>query len=74
MKYPGLSKALDRFQSNKKQLPLPGSIRIVPHPFLENADLRVEFLVSDAERFRELAAALQKAAQSPKLEELFRVV
>jgi len=74
MKYPGLSKALDRFQDTKKRLALPGSVRIIPHPFFENADLRVEFQASNAEHFRELTLALQTAAQSPDLEELFRVV
>ena len=74
MKYPRLSRALDRFQAGKKRLALPGSVRIVPHPFFETADLRVEFQASDAKRFRELAAALHEAAQSPELEELFRVV
>ena len=74
MKYPRLSRALDRVQAGKKRLALPGSVRIVPHPFFETADLRVEFQASDAKRFRELAAALHEAAQSPELEELFRVV
>lgn len=74
MKYPELSKALDRFQSGKKALALPGSIRIIPHPFFENEDLRVEFQAANAEHFRELTDALQKAAQSSKLDELFRVV
>ena len=74
MKYPELSKALDRFRASKEQLALPGSVRIIPHPFFENADLRVEFQASSAERFRDLVAALQRAAQSPELEDLFRVV
>jgi hypothetical protein len=74
MKYPELSKALDRFQAGKKALALPGSIRIIPHPFFENEDLHVEFQAANAERFRELTNALQKAAQSSKLDKLFRVV
>jgi len=74
MKYPTLSKALDRFQASRKQLALPGSVRIIPHPFFETGDLRVEFQADNAERFRELANALHNAAQSPKLEELFHIV
>ncbi len=74
MKYPQLSNALNRFETDRKQLALPGSVRIVPHPFFETADLRVEFQVSNAGHFRELAAALHNAAQSPKLEELFRII
>jgi hypothetical protein len=74
MKYPRLSKALDRFQASRKQLALPGSIRIIPHPFFETGELRVEFQAANAQRFRELADALHNAAQSPKLEELFHVV
>jgi hypothetical protein len=73
-KYPELSKALDRFQAGKKALALPGSIQILPHPYFENEDLRIEFRASSPKRFRELADALQKAAQSTKLDELFRVV
>jgi hypothetical protein len=74
MKYPRLCKALDRFQASRKQLELPGSVRIIPHPFFETGDLRVEFQAASAESFRELADALHSAAQSPKLEELFHVV
>ncbi len=74
MKYPELSKALERFQAGKKALALPGSIRIIPPPFFENEELRVEFRAPNAERFRELADALQKAAQSTKLYELFKIV
>ena len=49
------------------------SIRILPHPFFETADLRVEFEASSVERFRELAAALDNAAQSQALEGLFQL-
>jgi hypothetical protein len=74
MKNPGLTAALDRFQDRKKKLALPGSIRIIPQPFFETGDVRVEFQASGMESFRELAAALHEAAQSPELEGLFRVV
>jgi hypothetical protein len=71
---PRLSEAVERFKFSKKQLDLPGSIRIQSHPFFETADLHVEFEASNAKRFRELAAALEKASQSPELDKLFRVV
>jgi hypothetical protein len=73
LRNPRLSQALERFLAQKKLLGLPGSIRITPHPFFESADLRVEFDAPDAERFRELAAALGKAAQMPELEALFQL-
>jgi hypothetical protein len=70
---PKLSQAWERFHAKKKLLGLPGSIRLVPHPFFETADLHAEFDASDSKRFRELADALQKASQSPELEELFQL-
>jgi hypothetical protein len=73
LRNPRLSRALDRFLAQKKLLGLPGAIRIVPHPFFETADLRVEFDAPDVERFRELAAALYQAAQLPELEQLFHM-
>jgi hypothetical protein len=72
LRYPRLTQAMDRFLAGKRRLELPGAIRISPHPFFETADLRVEFEAPDAGRFRELALALQKAAQMPELEELFQ--
>jgi hypothetical protein len=73
LKNPRLSQAVDRFNAQKKLLGLPGSIRLTPHPFFETADLHVEFDASNKERFQELAAALQKASQSPELEGLFLI-
>jgi hypothetical protein len=69
---PRLSQALERFHAQKALLGLPGSIRLTPHPFFETADLHVEFDASDSKRFRDLAAALQKASQSSELEGLFQ--
>jgi hypothetical protein len=71
---PRLSKALEQFHAQQKRLELPGSVRITPHPFFETPDLRVEFHASTPEHFRQLAGALQRAAQSPELEELFNIV
>jgi ParB-like chromosome segregation protein Spo0J len=71
---PQLWKALGQFNDRRRRLALPDSIRISPHPFFETPDLRVEFLASNPEHFRALANALQNAAQSPALEELYDVV
>lgn len=70
---PRLSSARERFQEKRDRLDLPGSIRIIPHPFFETNDIRVEFDAPDAGRFRELAAALQQAAQRQELEGLFQL-
>jgi hypothetical protein len=70
---PRLSLAKERFLEQKRRLALPGSIRITPHPFFETADIRVEFDVSNAERFREFATALNRAAHLPDLEGLFGI-
>jgi uncharacterized ParB-like nuclease family protein len=74
LKYPTLSRALERFHEGRKLLGLPGSIHITPHPFFERTDLKVEFEAPGAERFRHLADILQKAAHSPELEALYRIV
>jgi ParB family chromosome partitioning protein len=73
LRSPRLSQAWERFHAKKKRFGLPGSIRLTPHPFFETADLHVEFDASDAKRFRELSAALQKASQSAELERLFEL-
>jgi ParB family transcriptional regulator, chromosome partitioning protein len=70
---PRLSRAWERFDVKKKRLCLPGSVRLTPHPFFETSDLHVEFDASTSKRFRELADALQKASQSPELDELFQI-
>lgn len=70
---PRFSQAVDRFLAQKKLLRLPGSIQINAHPFFEEPGLRVEFDASSIDRFRQLAAALQDAAQSPELEGLFQL-
>jgi hypothetical protein len=73
MRNPRLSLAKERFLAQKNLLGLPGCIRISPHPFFETNDIRVEFDVSSAARFRELAGMLQEASQSADLEGLFEV-
>jgi hypothetical protein len=72
-RYPRVSQAFQSFMERKKSIDLPGSIRIIPGPFFETPDLRVEFDASTAERFRELAAELNKAAQNPELDRLFDI-
>jgi ParB-like chromosome segregation protein Spo0J len=72
LRNPRLTQALERFAAGKKKLGLPGTIRISPHPFFETSNLHVEFDANNAESFRELTSALQKAAQLQDLEELFQ--
>jgi hypothetical protein len=73
MRNPRLSLAKERFLAQKNLLGLPGCIRISPHPFFETNDIRVEFDISSATRFRELADKLQEASRSSDLEGLFEV-
>jgi hypothetical protein len=70
---PRLSRAEELFRDRKKLLSLPGSIKIEADPFFENPGIYVEFEALNAQRFRELAAALQKAAQTEAIEELFKI-
>jgi hypothetical protein len=70
---PRLSGAEEQFRDKKKLLGLPGSIKVSADPFFENPGIRVEFEALNAQRFRELAAALQKAAQTEAIEELFKI-
>lgn len=71
LRYPKLSAALEQFAERRKQLGLPGSVRISAHPYFEEAGLHVEFDAPDAGRFRSLAGALAEAARSPELNALF---
>ena len=73
LRYPRLTKALERFDAQRLRLKLPGEIRLSPHPYFETADIRMEFSVAALGRFREFADELQKAAHSPEAEELFRI-
>jgi hypothetical protein len=73
MRNPRLSATLDQFMAQKESLQLPGSIRITAHPFFEEPGLHVEFDAPDAERFRDLVDALQKAGRRPELEKLFTI-
>jgi hypothetical protein len=70
---PRLSRAKESFLAQKNLLGLPGCIRISSHPFFETNEIRVEFDVSTAARFRELADLLQEASRSSNLEGLFQV-
>ena len=72
LRNPRLRRAEVEFAEQKKRLGLPGAIRVTPPPYFETVDLRVEFEAASPEKFRELAAALQKAADSPHLDNLFR--
>jgi ParB-like chromosome segregation protein Spo0J len=68
---PRLSGTADLFLRRKLELNLPGTVRLLPDPFFETTRLRVEFDVSSAETFRDIAAALQEAARLPALDGLF---
>jgi len=70
---PRLSRARELFLAERKNLGLPDGVHITPDPFFETARLRVEFEVTSAGGFRQLAAALQQASQSPVLDGLFRM-
>ncbi len=70
---PRLSRAEEKFRQGKRSLGLPGAVRLTPEPFFETPRLRVEFEAPSPEQFRELAAAVQRAAESPRLAELFEV-
>ncbi len=72
-RHPRLTRARDRFRERERALGLPGSIRLVAHPYFETADIRVEFSAPDAARFRELVGELERAARGPGLETLFEV-
>jgi hypothetical protein len=71
LRNPRLWQAADRFQAKLKKLNLPGTIHVRTHPFFEEQGIHVEFDAPDAERFRELADALQAAARSPDASEIF---
>ncbi len=70
---PRISRAEEEFRQDTKRLGLPEAVRISPDPHFETPRLLVEFDAGSPERFREIAAALFKAAQTPVLEKLFRV-
>jgi len=71
LRNPRLARAEADFAARRKRLGLPGAIRVLPPPYFETAGLRVEFEAASPDKFRELAAALQKAADSPELAGIF---
>ncbi len=68
---PRLSKASDHFLLQLKRIQFPDPIRIRAHPFFEEPGLHVEFDANDPEQFRDLIAALQRAAAASEFEGLF---
>ena len=74
LRNPRVARAEADFAAQRKRLGLPGAIRVTPPPYFETAELRVEFEAASPEKFRELAAALQKAAESPELARIFYMV
>ena len=71
LRNPRLRRAEADFAAQIKRLGLPAAIRITPPPYFETAELRVEFEAASREKFRDLAGALKKAADSPDFEKLF---
>ena len=71
LRNPRVARAEADFATQRKRLGLPGAIRITPPPYFETAGLRMEFEAASPEKFRELAAALQKAVDSPELDKLY---
>ena len=72
-KNPRLTSAEKRFLEGRDGLGLPGCIRLSPGPYFETPLLRVEFEAPSPARFRELAAAVQRASESAGFDELFEV-
>jgi hypothetical protein len=68
-----LSQASEIFLDRLDRLGLPGSIRIRAHPYFEERGLHIELDAADARSFRDLAAALQRAAVSAETDDLFLV-
>ena len=71
LRNPRLARAVADFAVQRKLLGLPGAVRVTPPQYFETVGLRVEFDATTPEKFRQLVAALQKAAESPVLEKLF---
>jgi hypothetical protein len=70
---PRLSQARRAFLSAKKELDIPGAVRLTPDAFFETPRLHVEFDASCPVDFHKIASALQEAAGKPALAELFDV-
>ena len=70
---PRLARAQRAFLNGKKELGLPGAVRLTPDAFFETPRLRVEFEASCAADFREITTALHQAAEKPALAKLFEV-
>ena len=73
LRNPRLSNAKSRFLRQRKQLSLPGKVKVTPDPFFESNRLHVQFDASCAEEFREIADALRKASGESNLAGLFHV-
>ena len=71
LRNPNVARAEADFAAQRKRLGLPGAIRVLPPPYFETAELRVEFAAATPEKFREFAAVLKKAADSTELYRIF---
>jgi hypothetical protein len=70
---PRFVRAKQGFESEKRKLNLPRSVKISPDPYFETSYLRVEFDSRSLEDYKEAVAALQKASGSSSLKSLFRI-
>jgi len=73
LRSPRLSRAHERFRANEQSLGLSGKVCIVPDPFFETSRIRVNFEVSSPGELRDVASALNRAAQDPTADRLFQV-
>jgi len=71
-RFPRISAAEDRFAVAASEIDLPGDVSVHHDRYFETTSIRVEFQAASADRFRLLAGALDRAAQSPNIEKLFR--
>jgi hypothetical protein len=70
---PRLTRAREKFQAERADLDLPGTIRIGGDPFFESPRLHVEFDAVSARAFREAVAALERSCTKASLERIFEV-
>jgi len=70
---PRLCRAHDQFRAKGRSLKLPGKVCLAPDPCFETPRIRVDFEVSSAAEFRDVASALHQAAQNPALDGLFQL-
>jgi hypothetical protein len=71
--HPRLCRARERFNDEKRRLNLPGNLHLISDPFFETTRVKVEFESFSPGDFREMTAALNRAAQNPALDRIFEI-